>query len=412
MSGMTLSEELQWRGMIKDKTFEDTTWLDIPKSFYLGSDVSSDSLTIGNLAIYMSALQLAKHGWKTVLLVGGATSLIGDPGGKDEERELKSVEEIEQNVTKVKAQVERLFANEQFELVNNYEWFKDIKYLEFLRDVGKNFSMTELIQRDFINTRMNDGGSGISYAEFSYSLIQGYDFWQLFKNKEVELQIGGSDQWGNMLSGVLLVRKKEGKEVHALSMPLVVNKSTGKKFGKSEEGAVWLDESKTSVYKFYQFWINCDDEGVESYLKTYTLLNREEIEELITKHRDSPRERFAQKRLAKEVTTLVHGSQKADAVNKVSDVLFGKESFQNLDKEEVDMLKSELPKVDVDNNESLLETLVKSGLATSKSEAIRSIDSGAVYINGVRVTTHDEKTSDNLYLIKYGKNSFVIVEAA
>ena len=254
MSDMTLSEELEWRGLIKDRTFTDPRWLDTPRTFYLGSDAgSSDSLTVGNLAIYMLARQLALHGWKTVLLVGGATSLIGDPGGKDEERQLKSREEVERNVAGITAQVEKLFTGLEFEAVNNYDWFKDMGYLEFLRDVGKHYSMTELVQRDFIASRMNEGGSGISYAEFSYNLIQGYDFYWLFKNKGVELQIGGSDQWGNMLSGAPLVRKKEGKEVHALSMPLVINKATGKKFGKSEAGAVWLDPAKTSPTQFYQF---------------------------------------------------------------------------------------------------------------------------------------------------------------
>src|SRR5690606_13133589 len=198
----------------------------------------------------------------------------------------------------------RIFAGNEFELVNNYDWFKDLGYLEFLRDVGKHYSMTELIQRDFIASRMGEGGSGISYAEFSYSLIQGYDYWWLVKNKGVELQIGGSDQWGNMLSGAPLIRKKEGKEVHALSMPLVINKATGKKFGKSEGGAVWLDPKKTSPTQFYQFWINCDDEGVEDYLKIYTTISKPELETLMAEHRERPMERRAQIRLAEEVARL------------------------------------------------------------------------------------------------------------
>src|SRR5208282_2013866 len=278
MSDINLSEELQWRGLIKDKTFEDITWIDQPRRFYLGVDCSSDSLTIGNLAIYMLAKHLVEHGWKAVLLIGGATSLIGDPGGKTEERNLKTKEEIEKNVEGVKAQVYKIFSGEPFESVNNYDWFKDLGYLEFLREVGKHFSLTELVQRDFIAARMGEGGSGISYAEFSYNLIQGYDYWWLHKNMNVELQIGGSDQWGNMLSGVQLIRKKEEDEVHALSMPLVINQSTGVKFGKSEEGAVWLDPKKTSVYKFYQFWLNVDDDGVETYLARYTMLKKKDID--------------------------------------------------------------------------------------------------------------------------------------
>ena len=294
---MTLSEDLQWRGLIKDKTFDDPKWLDTPRTFYLGADCSADSLTIGNLAIFMTARRLNEAGWKTVLLVGGATSLIGDPGGKDAERDLKPREEIERNVAGIKAQVSRLFDGREFELVDNYDWFKDIGYLEFLRDVGKHFSMTELVQREFIASRMGEGGGGISYAEFSYNLIQGYDYWHLYKTRGVELQIGGSDQWGNILSGAPLIRKKEAKEVHAFSMPLVINKTTGKKFGKSEEGAVWLDANRTSPTQMYQFWVNAGDDGVEDYLKTYTMLPKEEIEAIMTQHRERPSERIAQSRL-------------------------------------------------------------------------------------------------------------------
>src|SRR5581483_7231957 len=277
MSDLPLSDELQWRHLIKDRTFEDIKWVDTPRTFYLGSDASADSLHIGNLAIYMLALQLMLHGWKAVLLVGGATSLVGDPGGKEEERELKTKEEIEHNVAGVRAQVERLFAGKEFELVNNYDWFKDLGYLEFLRDVGKHFSMTELVQRDFIATRMGAEGGGISYTEFSYNLIQGYDYYWLNKNKGVELQIGGSDQLGNMLSGVPLIRKKVGKEVHALSMPLIINKATGKKFGKSETGAVWLDPKRTSPTQFYQFWINADDDYMAEFFGIFTLLGKEKV---------------------------------------------------------------------------------------------------------------------------------------
>jgi len=226
---MKLSEELVWRGQIKDKTFSDVAWLDTPRTFYLGVDCSSDSLTIGNLAIFMLAKRLNQAGWKTILLVGGATSLIGDPGGKDDERQLKSRDEIAHNVAGIKQQVQQLFNGADFTLVDNYDWFKDINFLDFLRDVGKNYGMTELIQRDFISERMGEGSSGISYAEFSYTLIQGYDYWHLYKNYGVVLQIGGSDQWGNMLSGVPLIRKKELVEVHALSMPLVIDKSDRQK---------------------------------------------------------------------------------------------------------------------------------------------------------------------------------------
>jgi tyrosyl-tRNA synthetase len=372
---MTLSEELLWRGMIKDKTFDDVKWLDTPRKFYLGSDCqSSDSLTIGNLAVYMLARTLAKRGWKAVLLVGGATSLIGDPGGKDEERSLKSKDEIDHNVGGIKAQVERLFTGEPFDLVNNYDWFKDIGYLEFLRDVGKHYSMTELVQRDFIATRMNAGGSGISYAEFSYNLIQGYDYWWLFKNKGVELQIGGSDQWGNMLSGAPLVRKKEGKEVHALSMPLTINKATGKKFGKSEAGAVWLDPAKTSTTQFYQFWINVDDEGVEDYLKIYTELSKKEIDGLVAEFNADRSTRKAQKALAYEVTKLVHGEAAADEARARAETLKKPLTLEIRVSDEVRV------------GDSIAVTLVKTKLAQSNSDARRLLKEQAVYINEEQIS--------------------------
>lgn len=384
---MTLSEDLQWRGLIKDKTFEDITWLDTPRTFYLGADCqSSDSLTIGNLAIFMVARRLLDAGWKTVLLVGGATSLIGDPGGKEEERELKSREEIAANVAGIKAQVQRLFAGQNFDLVDNYDWFKDIGYLEFLRDAGKHFSMTELIQRDYIANRIGEGGGGISYAEFSYSLIQGYDYWYLFKNHDVELQIGGSDQWGNMLSGAPLIRKKEGKEVHAFSMPLVIDKTTGKKFGKSEAGAVWLDPARTSPTQMYQFWINSDDEAVEDYLKIYTMLVKDEIESVIEQHRLKPSERVAQSRLALEVTQLVHGAEAAENAQTATGLLTGIVAIDEADDASLAILRQEQPSLNLTEGSSVVDALVSSGLAVSNSEARRLLRANAVSVNGQKVS--------------------------
>lgn len=406
MSEMTLSEELEWRGLIKDRTFDDITWLNTPRTFYLGSDASADSLTIGNLAIYMVARHLAAHGWKAVLLMGGATSLIGDPGGKDEERQLKSKEEIAQNIAGVAGQVRQVFAGNDLELVNNHDWFKDIGFLDFLRDVGKHFSMTELVQRDFIATRMGEGGSGISYAEFSYSLIQGYDFWWLYKNKGVELQIGGSDQWGNMLSGVPLIRKKEGKEVHAFSMPLVINKATGKKFGKSEAGAIWLDPKRTTPTQFYQFWINCDDEGVAGHLKVYTMLRRDEIEGIIAEHHNDPRARVAQARLAEEVTRLVHGEDELHVAQAVTAVLTGKTAVSLLDDSALEALRREIPAVRASVGAELAEVLTQAGLATSKTEARRLLQGNAIAINGQKTQKEQLEEGDFIngrLLIRKGK---------
>ena len=365
-----------------------------PRTFYLGADASADGLTIGNLAVYMLARQLMRHGWKAVLLVGGATSLIGDPGGKDEERHLKTKEEIDRNIAGCREQIERMFAGMEFEMVNNYDWFKDIGYLEFLRDIGKHFSMTELVQRDFIASRMGQRAAGISYAEFSYNLIQGYDFYWLFKNRGVELQIGASDQWGNMLSGVPLIRKKTGKEVHALCMPLVINKSTGKKFGKSEEGAVWLDPKRTSPTQFYQFWINTEDDRLADFLGIYTLLSQDEVRELLARHYEAPKERLAQKRLAHEVTALVHGEDETRIAEAVTKVLVGEISVAELDEQALVAMRREVASVKVAVGDSLFDVLVATGLALSKGEARKLLTGQAVYINGMATAKEQLDESD------------------
>jgi tyrosyl-tRNA synthetase len=392
---MNLSDDLLWRGLIKDKTFGDTAWLDTPQTFYHGIDaVSSDSMTIGNLAAMMTARRLIDAGWKAVILVGGATSLIGDPGGKTAERELKPREEVQKNVEGIKQQINRLFAGKDFTLVDNYDWFKDVGYLDFLRDVGKNFSMTELMQRDFVTERMGEGGSGISYAEFSYSLVQGYDYWQLYKNHQVVLQIGGSDQWGNMLSGVPLIRKKEGAEVHALSMPLVVNKATGVKFGKSEEGAIWLDPAKTSPTEFYQFWINTTDEDVEDYLKTFSLLSKEEVEQVMNDQHANPSGRAAQIALAKHLTELVHGSGDISQAEGVTKFLNAQVSIAEASPEDLEAIRKEIAAVRTSANGSVIEALANSGLASSNSDARRLLQAGAVYINGQSVSRENFEEGD------------------
>lgn len=378
---MKLSDDLAWRGLIKDKTFDNDSWLDKPRAFYWGVDCSSDSLTIGNLAPLILARRFAEAGWQAVLLVGGATSLIGDPGGKDEERPLLPRETVQKNVGAIKKQVTRLFGGRDFTPVDNYDWFKDVGYLEFLRDIGKHFSVTELIQRDFIAERIGEHGSGISYAEFSYSLIQGYDFRQLYKNHKVELQLGGSDQWGNMLSGVALIRKKDNGEAHAMSMPLVVNKVTGKKFGKSEAGAVWLDPVKTSPVQFYQFWINVDDEDAVDYLKIFTLLSCEQIEELAAQQKSSPSERPAQKALAHEVTKLVHGEEELNNITAFADLFTGDLKAEGITDDQASYIRNQIKVPRVQPGINIIEVLVESGLASSNSDARRVKESGGVYVN-------------------------------
>ncbi len=389
-----LSEDLAWRGLIKDRTFSDASWLNKPGTFYFGVDASADSLTVGNLAALLLARRLKDAGWQAVLLVGGATSLIGDPGGKTEERQLKPREEILANVVAIKKQVSQLFAGEDYIPADNYDWFKDVGYLDFLREIGKSFSMTELMQREFVTERMGEGGSGISYAEFSYSLIQGYDYWQLFKKHNVSLQIGGSDQWGNMLSGVALIRKKEAKEVHALSMSLIVNKETGRKFGKSEDGTIWLDASKTTPTQFYQFWINTDDSDVEDYLRVFTLLEKGEIEGIISEHQKDPAKRHAQKALAEAATGLVHGGQSTEAATAATKYLTSQVSVSEATSDELADLKREVSSVVAASGVSIIETLVKAGLATSNSDARRLLEGGAIYINGQNVSKDSFEASD------------------
>lgn len=378
---MRLSDELVWRGLIKDKTFEKNSWLDEPKIFYQGVDGSSDSLTIGNLAALMLARHMMNGGWKAIILIGGATSLIGDPGGKDKERPLPDKLAIHSNIEAIKKQIDKLFAKQRPVVVNNMDWLAELNLLEFLRDIGKSYSMTELVQRDFIAERMGKGGPGISYAEFSYTLIQGYDFWHLFKHHGVRLQTGGSDQWGNMLSGTTLIRKKEGKTVHALSMPLVINKATGRKFGKSEDGAIWLDPQKTSPTSFYQFWVNVEDEAATDYLKIFTLLSKEEVDEVITRHRRAPEKRMAQQLLAAKVTEMVHGRENAHTAEVVSNVLTGKTEVSLVSTGIIEHLRRELPSLTVPSGCNTVAALVSSGLANSNSEARRLMSEKAIYIN-------------------------------
>lgn len=402
---MSLSEELTWRGFVNQTTISDISELDNQsRRFYFGVDPSADSMTIGNLAAAMMVRQFIKHGHKAILLVGGATGMIGDPDGKKDERNLKTIEEINRNKAAIVKQYQQLFAGSDFQIVDNYDWFKNINYLDFLRDIGKHTSMTQLLDRDFVKKRIGEGGSGISYAEFSYSLIQGYDFLHLYRTYGVSLQLCGADQWGNSLAGASLVRKLEASEVDVFSTPLVINKTTGKKFGKSEDGAVWLDSRKTSVYKFYQFWLNLDDLGVTDYLKIYTDMSQEEIFKLETEHHSNPGQRLAQKRLAYEVTCLVHGRERAEAVKKASQLLFSGGSLE-IDSQTLEVLKQELPVQPV--GQLLSDTLLAAGLVTSKNEARRLMTGQAITLNGQKVI--EDQTIDQPGLVRKGKNSFVLV---
>ena len=305
---MTLSEELKWRGFIQDTTLEDAGRLDGRDwTLYIGFDATAPSQTVGNLAPMMAVKTFLRHGHKAIVLAGGATSLIGDPGGKESERALQAKDKIAGNVANAQAQFNLVFKDAPVAYVNNLDWYKDFNVLDFLRDVGKNFSMTPLIQRDYIASRLGEGGAGISYAEFSYTLLQGYDYLRLFEDHGCNLQLGGSDQWGNCISGVDLIRRKHGQAVHVVTLPLIINQATGKKFGKSEEQTVWLDPGLTHPSDFYQFWLNTSDLDAAGYLKVFTELGKEEIDEIAHKQAADPAGRAAQKKLAESVTAAIHG---------------------------------------------------------------------------------------------------------
>jgi tyrosyl-tRNA synthetase len=404
---MTLSEELAYRGFVNQTTYKDNSVLNAePITFYFGVDPSADSMTIGNLAMAMMVRHFIDHGHKAILLVGGATGLIGDPDGKKQERDLKTVEEVERNKAGIAGQYQRIFADQEFELVDNYDWFKDMNYLTFLRDVGKHVPMRQMLGREFVQSRLGDEGAGISYAEFSYSLIQGYDFLHLHREKGASLQLCGADQWGNSIAGVDLIRRVTGDEAHVWSAPLIVNKTTGVKFGKSEAGAIWLDATKTSPTQFYQFWVNSDDLGVEDYLKVYTLLPKEEIDAIMTEHRQKPSERIAQSRLALEVTQLVHGSEAAERAQAATGLLTGIVSLDEADEATLQILRSEQPSYHSSTDGSVVEALVETALAGSNSEARRLLADNAISINGQKVqreTFAPEDFVDGRALLRRGK---------
>ena len=401
---MKLSEELQWRGFWNQTTFTDDKLIDSENfTLYLGTDPSADSLHVGHLAVYMMVRHFLERGHKVFLLVGGGTGMIGDMRDT-EERNLLPYEEIEHNKQALKSQVSRIFAGRDFTLVDNADWLAELELLPFLRDIGKNFNMADLVSREFFKARINNG-KGLSFAEFTYTLLQGYDFWHLFNQYGVNLQIGGSDQWGNLLSGVDLIRKKENTEVYAMTAPLLINKSTGRKFGKSEGGAVWLDENKTSVYKFYQFWLNVDDESAIEYMKIFTMLDRDTIEAIAENHAVNPGARSAQKVLAREITDIVHGSVRRESVERVNEVLFGGGDFKKLSDDDLGALAEEIPCVDAGID--VIGALVESGAVGSNGEAKRLLKSGAISLNGEKLA--ENKVVNDTSLLKKGKNTFVLI---
>ena len=405
---MKLSEELQWRGFYAENTLEDITDLDkAPRNFYWGTDPSADSLHIGHLAALMMCACFVRHGYTPYYLVGGATGQIGDP--KDTvERDLKGLDEIAKNKVALAKQIVKVtHSPEDTKILDNYDWFSEVKFLPFLREVGKAFSMTQLLDRQFVQNRIGEGGSGISYAEFSYTLIQGYDFLHLFRTHNVDLQLCGADQYGNCTSGIHLIKRLENAKADAYSCPLVIDKVTGRKFGKSEGNAVWLDSSKTSVFDFYQFWLNQSDDDLDRFFKMYTLVTPEELEEILNKHNENPSARFGQKELGKRITAVVHGEEAAASAAKLSEFLFAKDQdFSTLDDNDRKLLAESFPTAE--RGQNLVDILVATELAASKGEARKFLSGNAVSVNGVK-TTEDTVISEPS-LIKRGKNKFAYVK--
>lgn len=405
---MKLSEELQWRGFYAENTLEDITDLDkAPRNFYWGTDPSADSLHIGHLAALMMCACFVRHGYTPYYLVGGATGQIGDP--KDTvERDLKGLDEIAKNKVALAKQIVKVtHSPEDTKILDNYDWFSEVKFLPFLREIGKAFSMTQLLDRQFVQNRIGEGGSGISYAEFSYTLIQGYDFLHLFRTHNVDLQLCGADQYGNCTSGIHLIKRLENAKADAYSCPLVIDKVTGRKFGKSEGNAVWLDSTKTSVFDFYQFWLNQSDDDLDRFFKMYTLVTPEELEQILAKHNENPSARFGQKELGRRITAVVHGEEAANSAAKLSEFLFAKDQdFSTLNDNDRKLLAESFPTTKQGQN--LVDILIATELASSKGEARKFLSSNAVSVNGVKVT--EDKTISEPSLIKRGKNKFAYVE--
>ena len=392
---MKLSEELQWRGFVNQTTLTDMGELDKRQfNFYFGVDPSSDSMQVGNLAMVMMLRHFIRYGHKAVLLVGGATGLIGDPDGKASERSLLPKETIDANKRSIIGQYNHLFDNQKIRVVDNYDWFKDLNYLDLLRDIGKHVPLRQMLAREFVQSRLGEDGNGISYAEFSYVLIQAYDFWYLHQQYQVNLQLCGSDQWGNSIAGVDLIRRLSGAEAHVYSGTLIVNPQTGVKFGKTEAGAIWLDPNKTSALSFYQFWVNVDDAGVEYYLKIYTDYDKTQIDTIMEHHRQQPKVRHAQFALADAVTALVHSQQKADSAKNITRYLIGQSEIADADEATLKRIKDELAHIKAAPGTKITQALVESGLASSVSAAKQLLKSGAIYLNNVRATNETIDQAD------------------
>lgn len=408
---MKLFEELKWRGLVNDITSPEleAKLNEGGLTFYIGTDPTGDSLHIGHYSSLLCAKRLKEHGHHPIMLVGGATGFIGDPKATGE-RNMLTKEVLEHNYECLSKQIEALFG---FDMVNNYDWTKDITIIDFLRDFGKHFNINYMINKDTVKRRLE---TGISYTEFSYMLLQSMDFLKLYEARNCTLQLGGQDQWGNITSGLELIRKVHGADVacYGMTMPLIT-KADGTKFGKSETGTVWLDESKTSPYEMYQFLVNSEDEKVIDYLKKLTFLSKEEIDALEEKVKTEPHKREAQKALAKEVVSFLHGDEKYTSALNITNALFSG-NIKELDTKEIAEALNSFEKSQIEDNQSLVDVLVQANIASSKREAREWIKQGSIQVNGDKITdemfnvTKDNALHATLSLIKRGKRNYYVIE--
>ena len=426
---MNFVKELEWRGMLHDimPGTEEQLQKEMTAA-YIGFDPTSDSLHVGSFAQIMLLKRFQMAGHKPIVLVGGATGMIGDPSGKSQERNLLTEEILQKNLNGIKKQLTKFLDFEngenKAELVNNYDWMKEYSFLEFIRDIGKHITVNYMMAKDSVKKRVGeDSKTGMSFTEFSYQLVQGYDFYWLYKNKNCKLQMGGSDQWGNITTGTELIRRKDRGEAFALTIPLVT-KADGGKFGKTEEGNIWLDPEYTSPYKFYQFWLNISDEDAEKYIKIFTLLNKEEIDFLIEKHREEPHLRTLQQRLAKELTVMVHSEKDYETAVAASKILFGKattEELKNLDEKTFLSVFEGVPMFDIEKSKiesgiNVLDLLAEeTEVFPSKGELRRTIKGGGASINkekiqGEEITIgSDRLLNDKYILVQKGKKNYFLI---
>ena len=417
-----LLEDLEWRGLIAQSTDrkELESALAKPISLYLGVDPTAPSMHLGNLVVFLVLKRFQLAGHRPIALVGGATGLVGDPSGKNDERTLNEEKLVAEWVAKIRKQVEKILdfkdKDTSAKLVNNLDWTKSVSALELLRDIGKHFSVNQMLAKDSVATRLSS--TGISYTEFSYQVLQAFDYLELYRREQCKLQIGGSDQWGNIVAGLDLIRKVEGGSAHALTVPLLA-KSDGSKFGKTASGAIWLEESMTSAYEFFQFWLNSDDADMPKLLKVFSMKSRAEIEELIEKVETNPGAREAHRVLAREMTTLIHGGAMAKSVEEAAKALFGQGEIGDLDLKTLDSALSQLPKTIIKKGDpypTWVDLLAATGVVDSKSAARRIVKEGGGYLNNKKVESEDFTPSkaDLLHgkylLLRKGKRDLAAVE--